>query len=211
MARDRKRKALTHGRPKANREKTPRYLIVTNGEVTEEEYFQLRNRELGRRAALRVKTQREDPLNLARYADHVRNAEESRSGEAESFAKTFVVTDVDDFTLDRIRKAQQFCDGHNLIFILTNPCFEVWLVDHEEVCRQRLTSEAKKRAAELGIVTGDRNKRLNLQLVAGKIGEALENAGEHNTKERLLGRQELRSLDFSPWTDLVSMTEVIGC
>ena len=68
MAKGKSRRRLKHGRPSQQQKKTPRYLIVTNGEVTEASYFRMRNTQLGNRASLKVKAEKLDPEKLTQHA-----------------------------------------------------------------------------------------------------------------------------------------------
>ena len=88
--------------------------------------------------------------------------------------------------------------------IITNPCFEVWLVDHLVCCPGAYTEakDAEHKAAELGIVGGSRDKHVVYASIEGKRDQACENAAIHNTDERRRKRNQLNSLDFGPWTDM---------
>lgn len=209
MSGGRSRRRLQHGRPTSQRQKTPRYLIVTNGEVTESDYFRMRNVQLGRRASLKVRHKRLDPESLARHAEALRDYEERKSAGGDSFAKVFVVTDVDLFTLKQFRAAKELCDKSDFRLVITNPCFEVWLIDHLETCSCRGTQETEKRAKSLGLVRGGSDKELNSELLRGKLNTAISNARRHNTRERSRIREQLSSLDFAPWTDMATVEDAL--
>ena len=209
MSRSKGRRRLGHGRPPARRDKTPRYLVAVGGEVTEADYFKLRNKLLGNKASLTVRDQRADPLGLARYAARLKEAEDARGGDGDGFAGVFVVTDVDDFSLDSFKEAQRACRDAGIGLVISNPCFEVWLIDHEEVCQSRTTPDAKARAKRLGVVGGDSGKVINNSMIEGRLSTAIGNARRHNSDERAVARAGLHTLDFGPWTDMPDVEEVL--
>ena len=59
-----KRRGLERGRKKQNREKRKRHLIVSNGKVTETEYFETVIEETGVRGSVRFKFVDGDPLTV---------------------------------------------------------------------------------------------------------------------------------------------------
>lgn len=210
MTRGKSRRHLQHGRPSQRQKKTPRYLIVTNGVVTEASYFRMRNIQLGNRVSLKVKSKKLDPEKLAQYAKALIEYENNSSEGGDVFERTFVVTDVDLFTLNQFVAAQKICNKNGFQLVITNPCFEVWLIDHLEVCGCREKEEAKGRARSLGLVRGDNNKELNPSLLSDKLNKAISNARKHNTQERRKERDLLRSLDFAPWTDMADFENMFG-
>ena len=209
MSRSGKRRRLARGRVQATRNKTPRYLVVTNGELTEMDLFRFRNTELGSAAILVPRFKNAHPAALADYAWRL-NENEARGDGGDGFAGTFVVTDVDDFTVEQFREAQKTCDDHGFQFIVNNPCFEAWLIDHVEVCNERTTRRAQERAVRLGLVGGSGNKALNTKQIVGKASVAMDNARKHNGRERRDMRLALNSLDFAPWTDMVQLNTAVS-
>lgn len=205
-----RRTRMPSGRPKANqRPRKRRFLVVTNGEVTELEYFEGLRSEL-EDVVIDVRSDRLDPAALSRKAyDLVKREGTSKRREADGFQKVYVVTDVDDFTAAQFRAARDMCKKGDMALVISNPCFEVWLVDHLATCPESFT-EAKaveSRAAKLGIVHGSRNKHVDYQVIKGKGADACSNARRHNTSERAGKRGRLDSMDFAPWTDMPEVYE----
>lgn len=208
-----RRKRLGHGRPDGRRPRKKRYLVVTNGEVTEPQYFAGLTRELGD-VVIEVRHFRKDPSALAETARALKTREEeavsSTSGLiADGFENVFVVTDVDEFTAGQLRDAQRTCADCRMELIVSNPCFEVWLVDHVACCPETFsqTRDVEAKAAELGLVEGSRNKQVVYSAIAGKRDIACANASKHNSAERKRVRAQLDKTAFGPWTD---MPVVIG-
>lgn len=151
-----------------------------------------------------------DPKGLASYAKKLKAQEESSSDlrKADGFTRTFVVTDVDEFTIDSLRKADEICGKDGLGLIISNPCLEIWLIDHVQSCADAftMTKGVEKKAAELGLLEGNRNKCVVYGKLQHGFDSACNNASRHNTEERRKIRKQLGSTDFAPWTD---MPEVI--
>ena len=212
-----KRKRMRSGRPNGNmRPRKKRYLVVTNGEVTEPQYFKGLEKELGD-VVIEVRPYRKDPSALAAAAKDLKDREANASNSSgnrgvDGFQRVFVVTDVDDFTVKQFQDARRTCKNEGMELVITNPCFEVWLVDHL-VCCPDTYSEAKdveRKASALGIVGGSRSKHVVYASIEGKRGQACENAAIHNTDERRRKRNQLNSLDFGPWTDMPAVISRLG-
>jgi hypothetical protein len=114
------------------------------------------------------------------------------------------VTDVDDFPLGQFQRARQACKQNGVELVVSNPCFEVWLIDHLISCADAytITRDVERKAVELGLTEGERNKHVVYERLRGKRGCACANAARHNTGERRRSRQNLGSLAFAPWTDM---------
>lgn len=160
---------------------------------------------------IRVISKTMAPSQLAEYAVKCKEDDERNSGPDDSYADVFVVVDVDDY--HDHRRAQRICKDNGIHLIISNPCFEVWLVDHVRQCPAAYTDTAsvERYAAELEVVKGARNKYINFKAVDGHMQYARQNAKRHNAAEnkavarRLLEPQ--RESDYAPWTD---MPDVIG-
>ena len=206
-----KHTSLKKGRPGANRRnRKKRCLIVSGGEVTETQYFEvLRTRY--QNLVLCVKTDVGSPDQLASYASSVVSGGKSRTDE-DGYKAIFVVTDVDQFHVERFREARKKCDLVEALLVISNPCFEVWLIDYRQTCPDSFTTTkaCEGKAEALGLVDGQRNKALSSAFicdVAEAVGNAMSNAERHNTDERKSQRERLDSLDFAPWTDMPVLIE----
>ena len=206
-----KHTSLKKGRPGANRRnRKKRCLIVSGGEVTETQYFEvLRTRY--QNLVLCVKTDVGSPDQLASYASSVVSGGKSRTDE-DGYEAIFVVVDVDEFHVQRFQMAQRKCDLAEALLVISNPCFEVWLIDYRQTCPDSFTTTkaCEGKAEALGLVDGQRNKALSSAFicdVAEAVGNAMSNAERHNTDERKSQRERLDSLDFAPWTDMPVLIE----
>ena len=206
-----KHTSLKKGRPGANRRnRKKRCLIVSGGEVTEAQYFEvLRTRY--QNLVLCVKTDVGSPDQLASYASSVVSGGKSRTDE-DGYEAIFVVVDVDEFHVQRFQMAQRKCDLAEALLVISNPCFEVWLIDYRQTCPDSFTTTkaCEGKAEALGLVDGQRNKALSSAFicdVAEAVGNAMSNAERHNTDERKSQRERLDSLDFAPWTDMPALID----
>lgn len=136
-----RRKDLPAGRPRGGqRPRKARYLVVTNGEVTESQYFHGLEAELGN-AVISVRSFRADPSALADKAKDLKAKEDAASSGrgVDGFRGVFVVTDVDQFTAEQFQEARRTFKDYKMGLIISNPCFEVWLVDHIMRCPDSFT------------------------------------------------------------------------
>lgn len=206
-----KHTSLKKGRPRANiRNRKKRCLIVSGGEVTEVRYFealQTRYQNL----VFCVKSDVGAPDQLAGYASTVVSGGKSRTDE-DGYEAIFVVADVDEFHVERFQMAQRKCDLADALLVISNPCFEVWLIDYRQTCPDSFTTTkaCEEKAEALGLVDGPRNKALSSAFVcdvADALENAISNAERHNTDERRSKRERLDSLDFAPWTDMPALID----
>ena len=203
---------MRSGRPnKYLRPRKKRYFVVTNGEVTEPQYFKGLERELGD-VVIEIRHFRKDPAALAATAKDLKDREVNVGSTAvgkgvDGFQRVYVVTDVDDFTVKQFQEARRICKSGGIELVINNPCFEVWLIDHIVSCSDAFseTKDAERKAAELGIVGGSRDKHVVYQAIEGKSAQACSNASAHNTAERKRKRIQLNSTDFGSWTDMPSV------
>ena len=115
------------------------------------------------------------------------------------YENIWVVVDVDDF--HDHSKAEKICKDNGIELIISNPCFEVWLLDHVSVCPPSftLTSTVESAAAKAGIVGGNRDA-------------AIRNAERHNTAGNRQGRNTLaphHEQEYAPWTDMPKVIETL--
>lgn len=127
-------------RPRAQVPERSRILVVCEGEVTEVEYLQglrqsLRASGVSIRSA-ELKGGGSDPLNVLKEALRISSADE--------FDEVWVVVDVD--THERLPEALSLARRNKVLMVVTNPCFEVWLLWHYQDCRAPQTSKSLRRA-----------------------------------------------------------------
>ena len=213
---------LPRGRSTKKRPRGKRYLIATNGKVTEKEYFErlidlygLRGRvEIDKGAAGR------DPKTLVeRAADlKAREDKEAREGRFDSWESVWAVTDVDDFSMFA---AQQLAKQGGVGLAVSNSCFEVWLIDHMIVCPESCaeTKACEKKARELGVTCArgkkskslEKSKAIGFSITKERVDKALQNAQGHNSDRKRQVR--LHSVDqagkYSVWTDVPSIVDCL--
>lgn len=213
------------GRPSRQRARRKRRLVVCGGKVTEPGYFGLLREGLGIAGTVTVSSggAGKDPLSLVRHAKRLAQAEE-RGGDHDPYASVWVVTDADEFA-DSLRKAQAEADACpsrlGLSLVISNPCFEVWLVDHVRACPDSCaeTAACESYAIAAGVLestshdrkSARRFKQVREEAVRGRWDDALRNAGRHNTGDK----REARSRDagqtgrYAVWTDMPDVVRTL--
>ncbi|PKU91008.1 RloB-like protein [Bifidobacterium thermophilum] len=182
--------------------------MVGNGAVTEKQYFEALKRMFSE-VVIEYKQKAVSPSELAEMACDLKESDEQDDW-ADHYRKVWVVADVDQYK--DIADAERICLKNGIEFIISNPCFEVWLLDHKRPCPSSIqdTESATRAAAKAKITTGSNHKYIvDDVLTSEAIHTALQNAEQHNTANRKRSRESLKStgkLEFAPWTD---MPEVI--
>ena len=207
-----KRDVPVHGRKSArfHRARKKRYLVVAGGAVTEKQYFK-------RLASIydvviEYQQKNESPEHLADFARKLKE-EDERDISTDCYEKIWVVVDVDDF--HGHSQAAKICKDNGIELIISNPCLEVWLLDHVSVCPPSftLTSTVESAAAKAGIVGGNRNKYVNVELIDSEhLDAAIRNAERHNTAGNRQGRNTLaphHEQEYDPLTDMPKVIEVL--
>lgn len=200
--------------------------MVTNGEVTEKQYCNLLNeveaaKPRGERAFhIECKPKPVDPAKLVEYAltqieKDKRACERKNGGFSDPYALAFVVVDNDDFlerNPENLREAQRRCDQNNIQFVISDPCFEVWLIDHVITCPPHVTSQdvAETLAKEKGLTTGRNSKYLVPEKLRDRVGIAARNADAHKTAAAAVYRRTLQGKSFAPWTDFPDLVRGVG-
>ncbi|MBW3094246.1 RloB domain-containing protein [Bifidobacterium sp. 64T4] len=210
----RKRRESVRGWKNARRlrERKPRYLVVSGGAVTEKWYFKA----LASLCDVVIDYEQKNlsPSQLAKLACRLKE-DADRDGSVDSYVKVWVVVDVDAF--HDHSEAERICRGHDGVeLIISNPCFEVWLLDHKRACPQSCTQTAmvEKLAIAEGVTEGNRGKFICAEILdETHIMSAVGNARRHNKVGGLEGRRLLRpnhEQDYAPWTDMPSVINELG-
>ena len=114
------------------------YLIVTNGAVTEPQYFQ--NYKFPN---LKIVHYGGSPLETMSKAVEI--AGEQRKAQAK-YAGVWVVVDKDNYKEIELQEARKLGKQKNIDLIVSVPCFEIWLLWHLKECGAPLsTQEAQDR------------------------------------------------------------------
>lgn len=210
-----------------------RFLIYSGGIVTEVEYFQYVRRHLfgdyvknlriksGKvDDPVRVEADGVDPKTLVEGAAKLLR-EDKKDAKKESydpFAVVWAVTDVDDFGKngDKLRAAVDKGRQSGVEVIISNPCFDVWLIDHKQPCplSYTQTSECEKLAKRLGLIDMSRNrnnpKHIRQEAIAGKYATAAKNAQKHmGEQHRRIRDNRPSSGDYAPWTDIPKIVDTL--
>lgn len=205
------RRVPAHGRraPRIPRVRIKRFLVIGGGAVTEREYFD----HLGRAYGVKIEYQQKNnsPSQLAKYAAR-RKKDADSDGTVDAYEGVWVVVDVDEF--HDHRAAQRICDENGIELIISNPCFEVWLIDHIQICPSSYTTtrDVERYALQAGVTEGARGKYINFEKIDGHIDTAIMNAKRHNTEMRQQGRKDLidnREQSYAPWTDMVAVEQIL--
>ena len=213
---------LPRGRSTKKRSRGKRYLIATNGEVTEKEYFErlVDLYGLQGRVVIDKGGAGRDPKTLVERAVDLKTKEdkEAKEGHFDSWESVWAVTDVDDFPMF---SAQQLAKQEGVGLVVSNPCFEVWLIDHVIVCPESCaeTKACEKKAQELGVICArgkkskslEKSKAIGFPITKERVDKALQNAQVHNSDRKRQVR--LHSVDqagkYSVWTDVPSIVDCL--
>lgn len=202
-----KSRRLPQGRHprRALRKRRARYLVVSNGAVTEKQYFEALN-QLYPDVVISYAQKTVSPSQLANWARKLKEVDENDSPD-DHYCKVWVVADVDQYGSD-VPRADMICQDNGIEFIISNPCFEVWLLDHERQCPPSVTDTkiAEQAAGAAGVTTGNRGKFIVTDILTlPSVHTAVLNADRHNTEGQRKKRRSLgstRNLAFAPWTDM---------
>lgn len=213
---------LPRGRSTKKRSRGKRYLIVINGKVTEKEYFERLVDLYGLRGRVVIDkgAAGRDPKTLVERAADLKAKEdkEARRERFDSWESVWAVTDVDAFSMFA---AQQLARQEAVGLAVSNPCFEVWLIDHMIVCPESCseTKACEKKAQELGVTCSrgkkskslEKSKAIGFPITKERVDKALQNAQVHNSDRKRQVR--LHSVDqagkYSVWTDVPSIVDCL--
>ena len=223
-------RAPAHGRPKKRSKRNKRFLIYCGAVVTEVEYFDYVKSVAERycdagwnvREDVRLEKEGVDPLTLTEDAVRLmrRDAKDAKKEQYEPFDQIWAVTDIDDFG-EKIQQAQDKAAsaGGKVQLVISNPCFEVWIIDHVKSCPSSYTQTpiCQQLAKQLGLVmntTGHRSKHLNFERISGRYADAVRNAQQHmrDAEQRSLREHHpsvTKKSNYVPWTDIPDVVRAI--
>ena len=129
-----------------------------------------------------------DPLSLVDWAIDLKlkNARDARKSNDSVgiYSNVWALTDVDEFG-PKLNSARERATANGIDLVITNPCFESWLVMHADGSSAPATRfGAQSHARSLGLVAGANDK----QVVIAKI-EGLFNVAEANSRRIRLGHE----------------------
>lgn len=213
-----RRKEPPSGRPKKRLERRNRFLIVCGGKVTEPSYFSILKGDLGLSNTVDVRSVPKDPLSVVREAVKIADADRKESGRDgfDQFREAWVIVDCDNFC--NLQQAQAEASESGIRLVISNPCFEVWLIDHAQVCPPFSdTRECEGTAKDLGLVRATdrgrtstkRAKDVVAEGVSGKSEVAVRNASRHNDDDKRkvrVGNPDNVS-QYRTWTDMPGVVQ----
>lgn len=210
-----------------------RFLIYSGGIVTEVEYFQYVRRHLFGDYVknlriksgevddpVRVEADGVDPKTLVDDAAKLlyEDKKDAKKESYDPFAVVWAVTDVDDFGKngDKLRAAVDKGRQSGVEVIISNPCFDVWLIDHKQSCplSYTQTSECEKLAKRLGLIDMSRNrnnpKHIRQEAIVEQYATAAKNAQKHMSEQhRRIRDSRPSSGDYVPWTDIPKIVDTL--
>ncbi len=166
----------TRGRNVGTRTQRERFLLVSGGEETEQQYFTYVRKELSATGmAIRVVSDGAAPNELLDIAialkdEDLRDAR--RNGDKSNvYNQVWVITDVDDFP--QIPAVRQRAKSKGIEIIVSNPCFELFLVLHSQAHNRNCSAAAIQNVAKgLGLTTGKNNKDIVEKALIGNFHKA---------------------------------------
>lgn len=155
-----------------------------------------------------------DPLKVAKKVSRELESDKKavKAGEIDELNSVWIVVDSDEFR--NLAAAEREAGAKGVKLAISNPCFEVWLIDHASPCPETFasTSQCEKRARDLGVLrstdpnrsSASKYKSVNLEKIGGNKGQALVNAAKHNTDDKRRARQSNPDnvSSYQVWTDL---------
>lgn len=192
---------------------------MSNGRVTETEYFNFLINEMDVRGSVRYRHIDGDPLKVAKQVSRELESDKKagKAGEIEELSSAWIVVDSDEFR--NLAKAEREAKTKGIKLAISNPCFEVWLIDHVSPCPETSAStlQCEKRARDLGVLKSTDPKRssaskfksVNLAVIDGKKAQALANAAKHNSvdKRRVREANPDNVGSYQVWTDMPDLVD----
>ncbi|MET4145482.1 RloB family protein [Arthrobacter sp. UYCo732] len=168
----------TSNRPRSSggRPQYLKILIVTEGEVSEPQYFEYVKNELSSFGVnVKCVPGKVDPLRLVNKAIEMRDKERAAYGSAGEFDETWVAVDVDRHA--KLPAAVELALNEGVSLAISNPCFELWLLLHLEAYSSFV--ETKDVTVRWREKSGATDKSLDPKKIAGKFDDAERRASEN--------------------------------
>lgn len=215
----RRREEPPSGRRRRSREPARRFLAVCGGRVTEPGYLEFVKADLSLASLDILPKGDADPLSVVRAAAKARDneAREARKEHSVPYAEVWAIVDADEFA--DLDKANAEARAKGVKLVVSNPCFEVWLIDHIKPCPPlcSCTKDCEKLAADLGVVQGtdharrglSRAKAINEKRLRGQVESGISNAASHNTEEKRRVRtfSPNATSKYAVWTDMPEVVQ----
>lgn len=164
----RNRKDLT--RPETHWSKKPLYVIATEGEVTEKVYFNgLFRRKNIRMPILETTKGNSSPEKVLKRLIRYKNEYNASPDEL------WLVIDRDSWEKKSLETIKRECESKGFNLMISNPCFELWLLLHQKNPKQPLTGKDCEREIKK-FIPGFSKSNYNLSDLLENINKAINHA-----------------------------------
>lgn len=179
-------------REKTHWSRKPLYVIATEGEVTEKLYFNgLFRRKNIRMPILFTKKGNSSPEKVLRRLSEYKNEHNAAPNEL------WLVIDRDYWNKETLQKIEQECRNKHYNLIISNPCFELWLLLHRDNPKNPLTaSECEKEIKKL--IPNYTKSKYKIDELEKNIEKAIQNAKRLN---------HANVIDEAPATEVFKLVE----
>lgn len=152
--------------------------VLTEGKVTEPKYLKRLARG-NSKITMRCDGIGKSPENLIYEATKFLG---------KGFDQVWCVFDVDHHLLQRINEIRASASRDNIVTVVSNPCFELWLVLHKERQNGQVTSdEIQKRAEALKLIDGKKIAEAGWSCLFGNYEDAKTRAKDLDEMHRQNG------------------------
>lgn len=137
------------------RRQYPRFLIVSEGEVTEKEYLESvrRSRRIRSASIEFIPPGPTSPIEIVERARDLRRAARKDDPFDEVWCIFDVEAKVDQRARPRLLEAIQMARDNQIAVALSNPCIELWILLHEQEQEAAIASHSAQRlCSELGLI-----------------------------------------------------------
>lgn len=161
------------GRSVGTRAQRERFLLVSGGKETEQQYFTYVRKELAATGmTIKVVSEGAAPNELLDIAIRLREDDRRdarrNNDRGNTYNRVWVITDVDNFP--QIPSVRQRAAAAGIEVIVSNPCFELFLVLHSQAYNRNCTATAIQNVAKgLGLTTGRNSKDIVEKSLVGKF------------------------------------------
>jgi len=186
----RNRKDLT--RLETHWSKKPLYVIATEGEVTEKVYFTgaFRKKNI-RMPILETKKGKSSPESVLKRLVKYKNEYNASPDEL------WLVIDRDYWKKATLEAIKRECESKGFNLVISNPCFELWLLLHQHNPKQPLTVPDCEREIKK-FIPGFSKSNYNLDGLLGNIDKAINHAKRLNHEN---------AIDQAPSTKVFALVE----
>lgn len=138
-------------RKSSTRKSKPKVLIVCEGKKTERDYFALIKKKYRLTSVVVVKSSMlgSAPISVVQSAVSLSQEQIELYGKSAQYEQVYCVYDTDEHT--SLREAKRLINENNFIAIISNICFEYWLILHYKYSRASFLSRSGKSASQVCI------------------------------------------------------------